>query len=131
MGGALEYGAKLSAMRTRLIERLAPLATAAHREISGTGERLEIEFSPGNSDDFTRNLADSSVQESRFRQTVVGPHRDDIFEEFDPVRRNLLLQHEGWPIASVDVTRHPNLALAWSGCAYSTFPCVTSGMECR
>jgi DNA replication and repair protein RecF len=74
----LEYGAKLSAMRSRLVERLAPLAAAAHREISGTGERLEIEFSPGNSDDFARDLADSSAQESRLRQTVVGPHRDDV-----------------------------------------------------
>ena len=58
--------------------RLAPLATAAHREISGTGESLELEFAPGNSDDFARDLADSRAQELRLRQTVVGPHRDDI-----------------------------------------------------
>ena len=74
----LEFGAKLSAMRGRLVERLAPLATSAHREISGIGERLELEFSPGNSEDFARDLADSRAQESRLRQTVVGPHRDDI-----------------------------------------------------
>lgn len=74
----LEYGAKLSVMRARLVERLAPLATAAHREISGTGETLEIEFSPGNSEDFARDLADSRAREARLRQTVVGPHRDDI-----------------------------------------------------
>ncbi len=74
----LEHGAKLSAMRARLVERLAPLATAAHREISVTGERLEIEFSPGNGDDFPRDLANSRAQEARLRQTVVGPHRDDI-----------------------------------------------------
>jgi DNA replication and repair protein RecF len=74
----LASGAKLSAMRARLVERLAPLATAAHHEISGTGERLELEFSPGNSDDFARDLANSRAQESRLRQTVVGPHRDDI-----------------------------------------------------
>jgi DNA replication and repair protein RecF len=74
----LEFGAKLSAMRARLVERLAPLASSAHREISGTGEKLEIEFSPGNSADFARALADSRAQESRLRQTVVGPHRDDV-----------------------------------------------------
>jgi DNA replication and repair protein RecF len=74
----LEYGAKLSAMRARLVERLAPLATAAHREISGAGERLALEFSPGNSDDFARDLANSRTQEARLRQTIVGPHRDDI-----------------------------------------------------
>jgi len=74
----LEYGAKLSVMRARLVKRLAPLATTAHGEISGTGERLELAFSPGNSDDFARDLADSRAQEARLRQTVVGPHRDDI-----------------------------------------------------
>jgi DNA replication and repair protein RecF len=74
----LEYGAKLSAMRARLVERLAPFAAVAHGEISGTGESLELEFSPGNRDDFARDLADSRAQETRLRQTVVGPHRDDI-----------------------------------------------------
>jgi DNA replication and repair protein RecF len=74
----LEHGAKLSAMRARLLIRLAPLAATAHGQISGTGERLAIEFSPGNGDDFARSLADSRAQELRLRQTVVGPHRDDI-----------------------------------------------------
>jgi len=74
----LDYGAKLSAMRARLVERLAPLASAAHREISGTDERLQLEFLPGNSDDFARDLVESRPQELRLRQTVVGPHRDDI-----------------------------------------------------
>jgi DNA replication and repair protein RecF len=50
----------------------------AHREISGTGETLAIEFSPGNTNDFAGDLANSRAQESRLRQTVVGPHRDDI-----------------------------------------------------
>lgn len=74
----LEYGAKLSAMRARLVERLGPLASAAHGEISGAGETLQLEFSPGNSDNFVRDLANSRPQELRLRQTVVGPHRDDI-----------------------------------------------------
>jgi DNA replication and repair protein RecF len=74
----LEHGAKLSAMRARLVERLAPLATAAHREISVTGERLDLEFAPGNGDNFPSDLANSRAQEARLRQTVVGPHRDDI-----------------------------------------------------
>jgi DNA replication and repair protein RecF len=74
----LEHGAKLSAMRARLVERLAPLAAAGHREISGTGESLVIAFLPGNEQDFAQDLANSRAQESRLRQTVVGPHRDDI-----------------------------------------------------
>jgi DNA replication and repair protein RecF len=74
----LEHGAKLGALRARLLERLAPLATAAHREISGTGETLQLRFAPGNGEDFARDLADSRPQEMRLRQTIVGPHRDDI-----------------------------------------------------
>jgi DNA replication and repair protein RecF len=74
----LEHGAKLSTMRTRLVERLAPLAAAAHRDISGNGETLQIRFAPGNSEEFARDLENSRAQESRLRQTVVGPHRDDI-----------------------------------------------------
>jgi DNA replication and repair protein RecF len=74
----LEHGAKLSAMRARLVERLSPLASAAHREISGNSETLQLEFSPGNDDDFGRALVESRPQELRLRQTVVGPHRDDI-----------------------------------------------------
>jgi DNA replication and repair protein RecF len=74
----LEHGAQLSAIRVRLVERLAPLASTAHREISRGGETVQLEFAPGNSDDFARDLADSRPQELRLRQTVVGPHRDDI-----------------------------------------------------
>jgi DNA replication and repair protein RecF len=74
----LDHGAMLGAMRGKLVERLAPLARAAHREISGTGETLELRFAPGNSDDFAHDLANSHAQELRLRQTIVGPHRDDI-----------------------------------------------------
>jgi len=74
----LQHGAALSAMRRRLVERLAPLATTAHRDISGTGETLELHFVPGNGEDFERELAESHPQELRLRQTIVGPHRDDI-----------------------------------------------------
>ncbi|MFN2508930.1 MAG: DNA replication/repair protein RecF [Chthoniobacterales bacterium] len=74
----LEHGAKLSATRAALVERLAPFAAAAHREISGMDETLALEFAPGNTDDFPADLARSRSQELRLRQTVVGPHRDDI-----------------------------------------------------
>jgi len=74
----IEYGAELGVMRAKLVERLAPLAAAAHREISGTGETLQLRFAAGNSDDFANDLANSNAQELRLRQTIVGPHRDDI-----------------------------------------------------
>jgi DNA replication and repair protein RecF len=74
----IEHGTKLGAMRARLAERLAPLAAEAHRQISGSAESLQLRFAPGNGDDLARDLAETRVQESRLRQTVVGPHRDDI-----------------------------------------------------
>ena len=74
----LEHGAILGVMRARLVERLAPLAAQAHQRISGTGENLEMRFVCGNAEDFAEHLANSRTQELRLRQTIVGPHRDDI-----------------------------------------------------
>jgi DNA replication and repair protein RecF len=74
----IEHGTNLGAMRARLVERLAPFAAEAHSEISGTAETLQLQFAPGNTSDFGHDLANSRVQEARVRQTVVGPHRDDI-----------------------------------------------------
>jgi DNA replication and repair protein RecF len=74
----IEHGTKLGAMRSRLVERLAPFAAEAHRQISGTEETLSISFAPGNGEDFARDLANSQARELRLRQTIVGPHRDDI-----------------------------------------------------
>lgn len=74
----LEHGEKLSAMRARLVARLTPLAAAAYGEISESREALAIAFAPGNGADFADDLRRSSAQESRLRQTVVGPHRDDL-----------------------------------------------------
>jgi DNA replication and repair protein RecF len=74
----IEHGTKLGAMRARLVERLAPLAAEAHQQISGVEETLQLRFAPGNEEDFARDLADSQAQELRLRQTIVGPHRDDV-----------------------------------------------------
>jgi DNA replication and repair protein RecF len=74
----IEHGIKLGAMRSRLVERLGPLAAEAHQQISGVEENLELRFAQGNEDDFARDLHDSHARELRLRQTIVGPHRDDI-----------------------------------------------------
>ena len=74
----LEQGGRLADMRARLAVEIAPLAAHAHREVSATGERLELKLIPGNAADFAADLAQSRPQEQRVRQTVVGPHRDDL-----------------------------------------------------
>ena len=71
-------GTQLLAMRSALVERLAPFAAQAHREISGKNESLDLQFAPGTTDDFAQELARSRDEEMRLRQTVVGPHRDDL-----------------------------------------------------
>ena len=74
----LEHGAKLSRMRAALVERLIAPGSAAHAEISGSNERLSLAFARGNAEDFAADLERSRPQELRLRQTVVGPHRDDL-----------------------------------------------------
>jgi DNA replication and repair protein RecF len=74
----IEHGMKLGTMRGRLVERLGPLTAQSHQQISGASEELRLEFAPGNTQDFADDLAKSALQESRLRQTIVGPHRDDI-----------------------------------------------------
>lgn len=74
----LQHGTQLSALRAGLVERLAPFAAEAHREISGMNESFTLAFAPGNGADFAAELAASSAQEKRLRQTLVGPHRDDV-----------------------------------------------------
>ncbi len=74
----LAHGVQLSKLRAGLIERLGPFAAQAQREISGMSEAFALTFEPGNGPDFAAELAASAGQQSRLRQTLVGPHRDDI-----------------------------------------------------
>jgi DNA replication and repair protein RecF len=74
----LAHGSQLGLMRAQIVTRVAPLAAGAHAEISAAKEKLDISFAPGNEADFAEHLARSQAQEERLRQTVVGPHRDDV-----------------------------------------------------
>ncbi len=74
----LRHGSELNHMRAELVRRIAPLAAAAHRQISGSDEDLAVAFAAGNEDDFAAHLQRSRPQEERLRQTVIGPHRDDL-----------------------------------------------------
>ena len=74
----IAHGTQLAAMRAKMVERLAPFVAAAYAEISNSKEDIAICFSPGNENDFAADLAGSREKEIRLRQTVVGPHRDDV-----------------------------------------------------
>jgi DNA replication and repair protein RecF len=74
----LEAGEFLLAARRTLVETLAPLATAACAEISGSADTLALAYLPGAAAPFAESLAASRPEEDRLRQTVRGPHRDDL-----------------------------------------------------
>src|SRR6478672_4051875 len=74
----IRHGVELSRMRAELVRRIAPLAAAAHQQISGSNEELTVAFAPGNESDLAEHLRQSRAQEQKLRQTVVGPHRDDL-----------------------------------------------------
>lgn len=74
----IENGARLRTMREKMVARLAPHVVQAHHAISETREKIDISFAPGNGEDFATDLAESREKEARLRQTVMGPHRDDL-----------------------------------------------------
>ena len=75
-----DYGQVLSSSRRVLIEKLQPRAAEAQTRISGTGESLTLtyESASGEADDLLALLESRRDDELRKRQTVAGPHRDDL-----------------------------------------------------
>jgi DNA replication and repair protein RecF len=71
-------GTLLMESRTRLVAELAPLAAAAQRLISGRDEILTLHYLPASGPDLREAMLQARDRESRLRQAVVGPHRDDL-----------------------------------------------------
>ncbi len=79
----LETGSLLAQLRRNLVTELQPWIAQAQRSIraitaGGAGEELTLEYQPGSGDDFRAALVASREEETRLRQTLVGPHRDDL-----------------------------------------------------
>src|SRR5437870_6567254 len=74
----IAHGRVLLRLRIELAKMLAPLATQAYQRISAGREKFELRFLPGASDDFGGDLERSQSESIRLRQTIVGPHRDDL-----------------------------------------------------
>ncbi|WP_121971157.1 DNA replication/repair protein RecF [Leptolyngbya sp. BC1307] len=81
-------GTRVSRRRSRVIQRLAPLAQSWHRAISGDAENLTVAYQPNvplAADDpesvqqaFLEKIQSRAVAEYHQRTSLVGPHRDDI-----------------------------------------------------
>jgi DNA replication and repair protein RecF len=74
----IENGRVLLRLRGELTERLAPLAAQAYQRISAGREKFALRFLRGASDDFEGDLERSQSESIRLRQTIIGPHRDDL-----------------------------------------------------
>ncbi len=85
-GPLLEAGERIRTIRREFVARLDPLIAAANTVIGGTGPELRASYKDGTDNagaSFAEALAKSASQENRLRQTVVGPHRDDLELAFD------------------------------------------------
>ncbi|HLP90252.1 MAG TPA: DNA replication/repair protein RecF [Nostocaceae cyanobacterium] len=81
-------GIKVIRRRNRAIQRLTPIATAWHTNISGSMENLLINYAPNVSlvqnqpeelpSNFFSQLQQRTVAELQRGTTLVGPHRDEI-----------------------------------------------------
>jgi DNA replication and repair protein RecF len=74
----LEAGDFLLSARARLTDSLSPRAASACLEISSSSDELKVEYRPGSQHPFSEALMASRLEEERLRQTVCGPHRDDL-----------------------------------------------------
>lgn len=74
----VEHGSHLMAARARLIGELAPLAAEAQRVVSGKDEPLTLRYLPASGPDLRESMLQARERETRLRQAVVGPHRDEL-----------------------------------------------------
>lgn len=74
----VKRGGEIIRHRRELIPKLSPLARLAYRRISHDAEELRIAYEPNVKGDFTVELAQMRERERRTRQTLVGPHRDEL-----------------------------------------------------
>lgn len=74
----VEAGEFLMEARRQLCGALAPIAREACMEISGGSDTVETYYRPGADLPLAAALAGSRQEEMRLRQTIVGPHRDDL-----------------------------------------------------
>ena len=78
----IETGELLTHLRRSLVAELAPWADRSQRairsEAGGADEALALEYQPGAGANLAESLAATREDEARLRQTLAGPHRDDV-----------------------------------------------------
>lgn len=74
----IEHGTFLTRARADMVAELTPHAAAAQRTISGRDEPLTLHYQPASGPDLRESILQARERELRLRQSVVGPHRDDL-----------------------------------------------------
>ena len=82
-GPLVAAGEYLARVRSQLCGELAPLVSRHVEAISTRGESTALRYEPSGGGVFGAALAASADEERRLRQTVVGPHRDEVALELD------------------------------------------------
>lgn len=74
----VEHGTVLMTARAKLIDELSPLAAEAQRAVSGKDEPLALHYLPASGPNLRESMQLARERETRLRQAVVGPHRDEL-----------------------------------------------------
>ena len=74
----VEHGTVISEVRADLIDALAAPAADAQHSVSGRDEPLVLTYVRSGGEDLATAYEQSREEDARRRQTLVGPHRDDL-----------------------------------------------------
>ena len=74
----ISHGEPLAQSRATMIEMLERWANQAHHAVSGGSEAVTLRYQSAGSLSMRESLRQAREREWRVRQSVVGPHRDDL-----------------------------------------------------
>jgi DNA replication and repair protein RecF len=74
----IESGTILGQVRQNMLAALTPMVTSHHAAVGGGTENIALEYRRSGADDLRTALHQAHERERRTRQSVIGPHRDDI-----------------------------------------------------
>lgn len=75
----VEYGKNIIERRQEFCEQLGLVVRKIHNRLTGKNEKLEMFYEPNaTTESFENDLKNSKEKDIKYKQTFVGPHRDDF-----------------------------------------------------
>jgi DNA replication and repair protein RecF len=84
----IESGEGLAHLRGQMIFLLEKWANESHQAVSGGSESLTLKYHCSGSASMRSSLAQAHERERRLRQSVIGPHRDDLILHLNQLPAN-------------------------------------------